>query len=111
MAVHVEETDGMTVVALEGDLDANSASVTQQEILPLAHGGVRMVLDMSKVPYMSSAGVRMLLATYRQVNASGGQIALVGIADDVKDTMSVTGFLKFFQVYDTLEDCRRAIAG
>jgi anti-sigma B factor antagonist len=34
---------------------------------------------------------------------------LVGVADEVKDTMSVTGFLKFFQVYDTLDAGRAAI--
>jgi anti-sigma B factor antagonist len=107
--VRVSETDGVTVVVLDGELDTNSAPVAQQQILPLARDGVRMVLDMAKVPYMSSAGIRMLLSTYRQVTNNGGRIVLVGVADEVKDTMSVTGFLKFFQVYDTLDAGRAAI--
>jgi len=110
MEIHVSETDGITVATVEGELDTNSAPLAQQQILPLAVPGVRLVLDMSKVPYMSSAGIRVLLSTYRQVTGKGGRVVLVGIADDVKDTLSITGFLKFFQTCDTLEDGRQAVA-
>ena len=109
MDVSVTESNGVTVVAVNGELDTNSAPVAQQQILPLAAAGVRMVLDMREVPYMSSAGIRMLLSTYRQVTTNGGKVVLVGIADDVKETMSITGFLKFFQTFDTLEDGQKAV--
>jgi anti-sigma B factor antagonist len=108
--IQVSETEGVTVVTVDGELDTNSAPLAQQQIVPLAVAGVRLVLDMTKVPYMSSAGIRVLLSTYRQVTGNGGKIVLVGLADDVKDTMSVTGFLKFFQTYDTVDAGRQAIA-
>ena len=110
MDIQVSETEGVTVVTVDGELDTNSAPIAQQQIVPLAVDGVRLVLDMTKVPYMSSAGIRVLLSTYRQVTGNGGKIVLVGLADDVKDTMSVTGFLKFFQTYDTVDAGRQAIA-
>jgi anti-sigma B factor antagonist len=108
--IQVSETEGVTVVTVDGELDTNSAPIAQQQIVPLAVAGVRLVLDMTKVPYMSSAGIRVLLSTYRQVTGNGGKIVLVGLADDVKDTMSVTGFLKFFQTYDTVDAGRQAFA-
>ncbi len=111
MDVSVSEADGVTVVVVNGELDTNSAPIAQQEILPLAAAGVKMVLDMRQVPYMSSAGIRMLLSTYRTVTSNGGKVVLVGLAPDVQETMSITGFLKFFQTHDTLEAGRAAVQG
>jgi anti-sigma B factor antagonist len=110
MDVNVNEEGGVTVVSVDGELDTNSAPVAQQQILPLAQAGCKLVLDMTKVPYMSSAGIRVLLSTYRTVTSNGGKIVIVGLADDVRETMNVTGFLKFFQTFDTLEAGRQAIA-
>ena len=53
---------------------------------------------------MSSAGLRMLLLIYRQAQQKSGQIALVGLSEEIKDIMSVTGFLSYFTVCETLED-------
>jgi anti-sigma B factor antagonist len=75
----------------------------QQQVLPLAQPGAKILLDMTQVPYMSSAGLRMLLSLYRQVAAKDGQLVLVGLVEQIKDTMSITGFLDFFTTCDTLE--------
>ena len=59
-----------------GELDANTSPVAQQQILPLATPGGRMLLDMTGVTFMSSAGLRLLLTTYREVAARNGKVAL-----------------------------------
>jgi anti-sigma B factor antagonist len=58
---------------------------------------------MSGVEYMSSAGLRMMLSMHRQASTNKGQLVLVGLSEDIKDTMSATGFLGFFTVQDTVE--------
>lgn len=68
-----------------------------------------MILDMSHVEYMSSAGLRMLLAVRRQM-AANGYIVLVGLSEAIKDTMTITGFLDFFTTCDTIEDGIQALA-
>jgi anti-sigma B factor antagonist len=98
--VDVKTVDTVQVVQLEGEIDASTASVVQQQIVPLALPGCRILLDMTNVPYMSSAGLRLLLSTYRQVSGKGGKIALVGLAEEIRDTMSVTGFLPYFTTCD-----------
>ena len=70
-----------------------------------------LVMDMSGVTFMSSAGLRMLLLLYRQVRANDGRVALVGLSEAIRDTMSITGFLGFFKVYDTVEDALGALKG
>jgi anti-sigma B factor antagonist len=91
------------VVKVAGEIDAVSAAIVQQKILPLAVPGCKIVLDMSKVVYMSSAGLRMLLSVYRQISTNKGKVVLVGLSDELKDTMSMTGFLGYFTVVDSLE--------
>ncbi len=91
------------VVKVAGEIDALSAAMVQQKILPLAMPGCKIVLDMSKVAYMSSAGLRMLLSVYRQISTNKGRVVLVGLSDELKETMSMTGFLGYFTVEDTLE--------
>jgi anti-sigma B factor antagonist len=60
-------------------------------------------LDMSQVSYMSSAGLRMMLLLYLQAAGRDSKIALVGLSEEIEDTMSATGFLDYFTTRDTVE--------
>ncbi|MEG4580083.1 STAS domain-containing protein [Microcoleus sp. MON1_C5] len=103
MDIAISKTAEITVVKLEGDVDASTALEVQEKVLTLAEPGSKILLDMTLVPYMSSAGLRMLLSLYRQVSAKEGKLVLVGVAEEIKDTMDVTGFLSFFTTCDTLD--------
>jgi anti-sigma B factor antagonist len=96
--------DEVTVVELAGDLDADTTPNVQEKVLPLAESGLKILMDMTKVPYMSSAGIRMLLSLYRQASdLKNRRIVLVGLSEELQDMMSGTGFLKFFSPCDTVE--------
>jgi anti-sigma B factor antagonist len=110
MDVEVTNVEGVVIARIVGDIDSTTASQAQERILPLAEAGNRVLLDMSQVGYMSSAGLRMLLSLYRQVTMQDGQVALVGVSEDIQDTMSVTGFLQFFTLWDTVGDGVAALA-
>ncbi|MBW4577621.1 MAG: anti-sigma factor antagonist [Aphanothece sp. CMT-3BRIN-NPC111] len=101
--ISVNTLQQVTMIEMAGDIDASTAPLVQEQILPLAQPGAKLLLDMTKVPYMSSAGLRFLLSLYRQITNKGGQLVLVGLAEEIKDTMSMTGFLDFFTTRDTLD--------
>jgi len=109
--VAIKNLDDTTIAEISGDIDGSTAPMAQQQVLSAIKGGSNVVLDLSNVPYMSSAGLRMLLSTYRQVTNSGGKIVFVGVVDEIKDTMEVTGFLKFFTLAETLDDAMVTLAG
>jgi anti-sigma B factor antagonist len=104
MKINSKMVNDVTVIEINGDIDGKTASTVQDFILEQIQPGVKMLLDMGNVPYMSSAGLRMLLVTYRQIKSSDGRILLTGLSEEIKDTMSMTGFLRFFEVYKTVED-------
>lgn len=101
----------VTAIEMAGDVDANTASLVQEQVLPLAQPGSKILLDMTKVPYMSSAGLRMLLSLYRQVTSQDGRIVLVGLSEEIRDTMHVTGFLDFFTSCETVDSGLEALKG
>ena len=103
MDIKIKSQDEITVVELAGDIDAKTAPTVQEQVVPLAEPGSKMLLDLTQVPYMSSAGLRMLLSLYRRASTTEGKVVLVGLSEDIKDTMSVTGFLDFFLTAETLE--------
>jgi anti-sigma B factor antagonist len=109
MEITVKSSGQAMVVEMAGDIDSNTAPQAQEQILPLVQPGAKILLDMSGVEYMSSAGLRMLLSTYRQVSRQNGGIVLVGLAEEIKDTMSVTGFLNFFMIRDTVDEGLKAL--
>jgi anti-sigma B factor antagonist len=103
-------TSQITVVKVTGEIDAASAATAQQKVLPLSVPGCKIILDMSKVAYMSSAGLRMLLSIYRQISGIKGKVVLLGLSDELKETMSMTGFLGYFTIDDSLELALQAIS-
>lgn len=109
MNINIKTLEQVNVVELDGDIDASTAPSVQEKILPLAEPGSKILLDMTKVPYMSSAGLRVLLSVYRQASAKDGKLVLVGLSEEIQDTMSVTGFLDFFATFDTLDSGLEAL--
>jgi anti-sigma B factor antagonist len=103
MEISIKTVGQVTVVEVIGDIDGKTATEVQEQVSAQVQPGVKMILDMTQVGYMSSAGLRMLLATYRQVSSSDGRIVLAGLSEEIEDTMSMTGFLRFFTTHEAVE--------
>jgi anti-sigma B factor antagonist len=104
MEVQVQEYDGVTIMGISGEIDGSTAAVLQEQVsVVVAFPECRLLLDMSEVSFMSSAGLRVMLLVHRQVTNGNGQVVLVGLSDALKDTMDATGFLKYFTVTDDVD--------
>lgn len=103
MEINVKMTGQVTVVELQGEIEGKTAPLVQEQVLPLLQPGAKVLLNLTGVPYMSSAGLRMMLSTYRQATSNKARVALIGLSQEIQETMSATGFLRFFTLYDTVE--------
>jgi len=90
--------NGIAVAVVSGEIDGKTAPEVQSLLLPIVVEQKTVVLDMGNVTFMSSAGLRMLLLVYRHATAESGRVALVGLSEQIRDTMSATGFLDFFVI-------------
>jgi anti-sigma B factor antagonist len=100
----------VTVITLDGSLDSGTAPDVQADLERLVPEGGMTVLDLSKMAYMSSAGLRVLLLVQRRAQATGARVALARLPEDVREVMAATGFDEFFTVCDTVEEGAEALA-
>ncbi|MEU8261549.1 STAS domain-containing protein [Micromonospora sp. NPDC048999] len=84
--------DETAIIVLNGDLDANGAPVLQENVDRAAtHHPRRLVLEMSKLDYLSSAGLRQLIYA-RQKMDDDVRVVLVGVSKRVAQTIRLVGF-------------------
>jgi anti-sigma B factor antagonist len=109
MELNVKTVDRLTVIEPLGDLDGKTAPAFQEKVLALIEPGSRILIDMRGVSFMSSAGLRVMLLTHRKAVGSEAHIVLVGLNENIRNSMSATGFIKFFTVRDTMDEGREAL--
>ena len=79
------------VVALEGRLDTTTAPQLEEELKAGLEGVTDLVIDLSKLEYVSSAGLRVLLAAQKTMNKQGSMV-IHNANSDLMDIFEVTGF-------------------
>ena len=107
--VTVSQEGELAVVALIGDLDSRTAPVVHEHIAQALAESRLLALDLSNLRYMSSAGLRVMLLSYRQAQRADGQIAVVGLSAELRMLMSAVGFLTFFTVADDLTEAAKLL--
>lgn len=107
--VTVSQNGGPAVVTLVGDLDSRTAPIVYERVAQALAESPTLVLDLSKLRYMSSAGLRVMLLSYRQAQRVGGQTAVVGLSAELRMLMSAVGFLNFFVVTDDLAEATKLL--
>ena len=110
MDVLVAAEGPATVVTPVGDIDAKTAPAFQEAALANVTEGGHVLIDLAGVPFMSSAGLRVLLLVYRQATSMKSPVTLCGLRPDVRASMSATGFLSFFTVYPDRKEALAALA-
>ena len=84
-------TDGTRLtIAVSGRID----TVTAPEVeAALKFGDATcVVIDLANVPYMSSAGLRLLLAAHKTMAGKGGELHIANVQPDVREVLDITGF-------------------
>lgn len=102
MEISTKDLKRVTLVAPVGRIDHQTAPQLQKTLDDLINGGhFKLVLDMSAVTYISSAGLRVLLAVRKSVKRwNRGDLRLAGLQPYVKDTIELVGFTRIFNIYD-----------
>ena len=96
MNLETSEQNGIGTARLEGSLDGKTAPEVREQLKPFLAAHDKLILDLTKVDYLSSAGLRLLLLLYRELSARKGKLVLLGVSEDIRTVMSHTGFLNFF---------------
>ncbi len=70
----------------------------------ISSGEKHLVLDLSKVEFMSSAGLRAILGALKETRQQGGDLYLAGAKAGVERVLKMSGFPKILKTYDSVDE-------
>ncbi len=105
MEITSKDVDGISVVDLVGRLDTNTASEAEKSLAAIVEGGAsKLLLNFDKLDFVSSAGLRIILATAKKLKASGGQLQLCALNEIVQEIFDISGFSTLLTVHKNVDD-------
>lgn len=91
LSIQKQRFQDQLTLNLEGRLDSNSAPELDTELKADLNGIRRLVLNLSALSYLSSAGLRVVLSAQKQMNKQGEMI-VTGVNETIMEIFTVTGF-------------------
>ena len=89
--VRSEQQDGVFVIAVEGELDMNTATDLERELEgPVASAKTPLLIDLSRCEFIDSTGIALIVRSWQALDGDG-QFALCGVGNQVKRVLDITG--------------------
>jgi anti-anti-sigma factor len=108
--ISLEEQPKYKIVRLEGRLDANTTPALEQKLAKLFELPEQsVIMDFSKVDYLSSAGMRLLLSATKKIKARGGKLVFCGMGEEVMEIVKMAGFERILTIRSTEEEALKAL--
>ena len=109
MKIEEQTIDSVVIVSLDGRVDGSTAPDLEKHISGVVErGDARILLDCSKMNYIGSAGLRVMLVGAKKCQQGGGKLMLCALRATCKSVMEVSNFLTILDCYETRESALAA---
>ena len=107
--ISASEQEGTLVLAVTGRVEAGNAPELEREVVAeIERGALRLVLDCSRLDYIASAGLRVLLVVAQRINDDGGRFAVAAVPHRIREILAISGFDQVIAVADSPEQAIEA---
>ncbi|OPY64894.1 MAG: putative anti-sigma factor antagonist BtrV [Syntrophorhabdus sp. PtaU1.Bin050] len=104
MKFDTKKEKGFTVVSITGKMDALTTPEAEGKLTGLIEAGERdLVVDLEGLDYISSAGLRGILATAKRLKAERGDIVFANLQGHVTEVFKISGFHSLFKIFDSVD--------
>lgn len=101
MKIVEEKKESAVVFSIEGRLDTSSSPEVEKKITDaIGSGATEIILDFSKLEYISSSGIRILIKCHKTLQKQNGHLSLVAVPKPIENILYITGFLPYFKIYE-----------
>jgi anti-sigma B factor antagonist len=98
MKTTIKEENNNLVMYLEGRLDTSAAPQVEKEMKPLYEcAGHDIILDCTRLEYISSSGLRLFLGLLKAAKPKGSHVFISGMNNDLRQVFAMTGFTNLFE--------------
>ncbi len=109
MEMSIRDVNDLKVIDLEGDLDTNTAPAAELYLKDVIESGsLKVLLNLQKLEYTSSAGLRVFLSTAKQLQAKEGTLRVCCLNETVDEIFDISGFTTILNVSKTEEEALAA---
>jgi anti-anti-sigma factor len=99
LILHETTLASAVILAVQGRLDSVHAPALRSRLEQMAAAGTtRIVLDLTQVGFISSAGLHVLLTTGQLLSGQGGQMVLAGLSPENRRLFDLAGFTDLFVI-------------
>jgi anti-anti-sigma factor len=107
-----EQRQGDIIVLIPvGRINNDTSATFQPKLLDsVGSAGSKVLIDFSRVEYISSAGLRALMMASKQSKATNGRLAVAGLTPMVKEIFAISRFSLVVQVFDTTAEAIKALS-
>lgn len=99
MTTTIQENGNQLVAYFEGRMDTAAAVTTAETVKPLLEAeNKEIVLDCSKLEYISSSGLRIFLSIRKEAATHASKVIVRAINDDIRQVFMMTGFISLFDI-------------
>jgi anti-anti-sigma factor len=110
MELDVKNEEKGILVSVAGRMDAVSSPEFEKELTRLIdEGNVNFVINLAALDYISSSGLRSVLATAKKLKGRNGRILLAALQAVVKEVFEISGFSTIIPIYGSVEEAMAAI--
>jgi anti-anti-sigma factor len=89
----------ISVVSPQGRLDSVTSASFERDLLEyIESGATRLLIDFSKLDYISSAGLRSVLLAAKRIRASGGRMSLCSLNQQIAEVFDISGFSSILDI-------------
>lgn len=105
----VRVVEGGVIVAVTGEVTLNDSPKFHGRLLQVVETTPeRLVVDLSEVSHIDSAGVGTLVEIFRRMKAANGQMSLVGLQPRVRGVFEITKLDRFFPIFKTTDEALKS---
>ena len=102
MQIDIEQSGEIAVVTLQAEhLDASAAEEFKRNMQPILDANHKMVLDMSPLQFVDSAGLGAILSCLRKLSAAEGDLKLCGLTKPVRAIFEISRMHRIFDIFPT----------
>ena len=105
MEINKSIINNIPIIKVSGRIDASTSRDLETALNELIdQNKAQIVLDLGSVEYISSVGLRVMLAALKKVRPKQGDVLLTGLQPFVREVFEITGFTKLFSIYPSPEE-------
>lgn len=110
MAINQTSENGVTILAVDGNLDGDGTQALEEQVVGLLESGeTKLLFDFSGLDYINSSGLRVLVLAYQRLKKASGTVAICGVKDYIQEVFEVSGYDKIFPLYPVRADALSAM--